>query len=279
MDGLSPASLHLWRGEAVASESGGDLPETLLASQLVAAETMRPPGNRPADAEPFTAQWFLRLEERRYARHGAWLPRLMEFDKHPGEQLLAFGDGLGTDWARYARHGTHVTVCGSSSAQLAAVRRNFEFRGLDATFANATADRWPVEPSSMDVVHLAGPNLGSFDSQSLVEEIYRVLKPGGKLIALLLSRRDARYWQSVFMPWKREFAEQPAGERWTNSSVRRAFSRFSEHRVYQRHLRRSELPHLWRWMPLPVMERVMGRFLVLKTFKPISAAMSVTCAA
>ena len=50
-------------------------------------------------------------------------------------------------------------------------------------------------------------------------------------------------------------------------------------RVAKRHLRRSELPYLWRWMMLPVAERLMGRFFIVKAFKPLSAAAVVRAAA
>ena len=59
----------------------------------------------------------------------------------------------------------------------------------------------------------------------------------------------------------------------------RLFGRFAEQRVYKRQLRRSEAPHLWRWLPLPLLERLIGHVLVLKAFKPLSAAIAVPLAA
>jgi len=65
----------------------------------------------------------------------------------------------------------------------------------------------------------------------------------------------------------------------TSRTLKQLFSRFAEHRVYKRHLRRAEVPHLLRWLPLPVLERLIGRVLILKAFKPLSAAVSVPLAA
>ena len=61
--------------------------------------------------------------------------------------------------------------------------------------------------------------------------------------------------------------------------LRRLFCGFVEHRVYKRQLRRGDVPHAWRWLPLPLLERLMGRVLVLKAFKPLSAAIAVQAAA
>ena len=61
--------------------------------------------------------------------------------------------------------------------------------------------------------------------------------------------------------------------------MREAGSAFAEVRVRKRHLRRSELPHLWRWMLLPVLERWMGRFIVTRAFKPLTSATPLRAAA
>jgi hypothetical protein len=39
------------------------------------------------------------------------------------------------------------------------------------------------------------------------------------------------------------------------------------------------LPQLWRPFPLPLLERLLGQFLILKAFKPLSAAMTGAIAA
>ena len=61
--------------------------------------------------------------------------------------------------------------------------------------------------------------------------------------------------------------------------LRRQFEQFVEPRVYKRHLRRSESPYVFRFLPMPLLERLMGRMLVLKAFKPLSAAMTLQKAA
>ena len=258
-----------------------DWNDPTVASYLVAMETMRPMSRRAEHTEAFTLPWFLQIEERRYARHGAWLTRLMEFDKHPGERLLALGDGLGTDWTRYAVHGSTVTIASHSHDHLGAVHRHFELRGLDSQLMHAPIARYPVENNSYDVVHLSGNLLNATHSEAMIDEIYRVLKPGGKLIAILPARRNSLYWQRYLLPWSRVYQpiDTSRADRWTPKLLNRAFTRFSEHRIYQRQLRRFELPHVWRWMLLPVLERMMGRYLILKSFKPISAAIPASCAA
>jgi SAM-dependent methyltransferase len=109
-----------------------------------------------------------------------------------------------------------------------------------------------------------------------VGELFRVLKPGGKLIGLFPARFDAAFWQDVVLPlqrlWWRRPPDPATAPKTTARELRRVFARFGEHRVSKRHLRRGELPHAWRVLPLMLLERWIGRVLVLKTKKPIQIA-------
>jgi SAM-dependent methyltransferase len=233
-------------------------------------------------ADPFSLPWFLQVERKRYARHGYWIPKLLEFHKHRNERLLAIGDGLGTEWARYAEHGTEVLVCHPSARHLSIVRRHLELRGLSGQFLQGNPAAIPVRDESLDLACLFDPSLGSGSVEAVVAELYRVLKPGGKVIAVVPAWYNARHWQDRLMPWQRWLWKSPPpqhDQRFSARQLARLFERFVVHRVYKRHLRRSDLPHIWRWMALPLLERIMGRYLVLKAYKPISAALPSVAAA
>ena len=261
-----------------------------FANRLYAGETLSaaaPPQPDEA-AEPYTLQWFLNIEDKRHSKHGRWIPRVLEFAKHSGDTLLGMGNGLGTDWIQYARHGASVIVCSSAAGQLALIRRNFELRGLTGRFLHAAADSLPLETASIDVACLSSL-LPDPSNARVVEEVYRVLKPGGKVLAVSPAKYDVDYWYrlcfplSVWLQGKMSHQLESGGPtdalRFSVRRLRRLFAPFIEHSVYKRHLRRSEVPHLWRWLPLELLERLIGRVLVLKAFKPVTAAISVHLAA
>jgi SAM-dependent methyltransferase len=275
---------------AVAAPSGpvqathGPTPPADFAERLYAAEALTPRRSRnDAGPEPYTLQWFLDIESQRHGRYGRWLPRLLEFSKHPGETLLGLGHGLGTDWLHYARHGAAVVVCSPSTTQLSLVRRNFELRGLSGRFLHAAPTGLPLESASIDVACVSGLLEVVANPQAIVEEIYRVLKPGGKVLAVAPARYDVDFWYRVCFWWQGLFRKRvPATEgpvRFSGRKLRRLFGRFIEHRIHKRQLRRSEVPHLWRWLPMPLLERLFGRALVVKAFKPLSAALPLQAAA
>jgi ubiquinone/menaquinone biosynthesis C-methylase UbiE len=297
MDGSYPSKLRVWEGSATAfvpvaatglSPAAGTavpLPPnpSEFARHLYTCEALAVPnGSCPDEVlEPYTLQWFLDIESQRHGRQGRWLPRLLEFAKHSGETLLGLGNGLGTDWLQYARHGAAVTVCSPSASQLALIRRNFELRGLNCRLLHSPMQALPLESASIDVVCLDSSQQDVANPAAVIEEVYRVLKPGGKVLAVTPAKYDVAYWHRCCFFWQRWWkGRPPAGPLgYSARGLRRLFGRFIEHRIHKRQLRRSEVPHLWRWVPLPLLERLMGRFLVLKAFKPLRAAMSLQAAA
>lgn len=257
-----------------------------LAEGLGREESLRP-GGSPDAAEVLTLQWFLDLQGARHHRQGRWMPRLLEFSRHAGERLLGLGEGLGSDLIEYARNGTEVAVACPSARHLALIRRHFELRGFTGHFLHASPTALPLESSSIDVVKLTGLVHETPDPHRLVEEIYRVLKPGGKLLATLPAHYDIDFWRR-FLAFGEPRDPQAgdghipllhAGRRFRAAEVRALFAKFTEPRVYKRHLRRGEVPHLYRWMPLSLLERLAGRLLVFKAFKPVSSAISEQAAA
>jgi len=289
MEGPYPSKPQLWEGWA--STLAQDLLEAEhqrcapgphhpaeFAQRLYACEALKSPA-LPAEeaAEPYSLQWFLDIETQRHGRQGRWIPKLLEFAKHPGETLLGLGHGLGTDWLQYARHGASVVVCSPSAEQLALIRRNFELRGLSGRFVHTGFAPLPLDNSSIDVACVSSLLHEVAQPAAVIDEIYRVLKPGGKVLAVTTARYDVDFWFHACFPWQHWFggAARPAGPRparFSARGLRALFGRFAEHRIFKRHLRRSEVPHVWRWLPLPLLERLMGRVLVLKAFKPLSAA-------
>ena len=253
-----------------------------FADRLYADEALAQ-GRLREGAEPFTLQWFLDIENTRHGRQGRWIPRLLEFAKHGGETLLGLGNGLGTDWIQYARHGADVIACCPSAEQLALIQRNFDLRGLRGVFLHANPRALPVETASIDVACVTNLLQDIPDPVAVIEEIYRVLKPGGKVLSVLPARFDIDFWRRRFFPWHGLLRPRTDADVQTTTfhsrTVRQLFGRFVESRIYKRHLRRSEVPHLWRWLPHPMLERLLGRLLVIKAFKPLSSAISVSMAA
>jgi SAM-dependent methyltransferase len=290
METSTAGNLRLYATDTVSGVADTPLPATIPfvppaaidAHELANRELIRPHTYRsaPRGPEAFSAAWFEEIEQRRYARHGSWLPSALEFGRHPGESVLLLHPGLGTDAVQYVKNGTNVTLAIAPHDHAELIRTNLERRALHARFASWDEHDLPFADGEFDIVAWNGLHHCSVDPQQLVTQLYRILKPGGKVIGLFPAKYDTGYWQDLALPLQRLYWHRPPDPTTSPKTcarhLRRLFGRFEEHRVSKRHLRRSELPHLWRLWPLTLLERVLGRVLVLKAFKPLTAIRTST---
>lgn len=274
MDGAF-GNLRLLPRDAQASEARS---RTLAGSadpfDLANRELLRPLNHRRSHGglEPFSSAWFDELETKRYVRHGAWLPAALEFGRHPGESLLVLGPGLGSDTVRHLQLGSEVTVVTTPTEHPDLIRENLSRHGLAARLVPLDGTELPFVDGQFDVVVWNALH-ESFDVPALADELLRVLKSGGKVIGLFPTRYDTGYWQDRLLPLERLYWRRPpdptTAPKFSAKELRHAFAKFGDHRLFKRHLRRSELPYLWRLLPRPLLERLIGRVLVLKAFKPL----------
>jgi SAM-dependent methyltransferase len=268
-----PHYLRLYTGDEF--DDGVD---PLAPHVLSTRELLRPPVCResPRHLEPFTRAWYEELELKRYLRQGAWLSRWLEFSRHPGESLLVFGPGLGTDAIQYDRHGTKVTIAVTPEDADERLSDRLHLRGIDLPLMHVKdATTLPVARGFFDLVYWNALHTRA-DLHATVEELFRVMKPGGKLFALFPAKFDVDRWQRWLLPFRQLYRHREprptTGPKRTGRELTVALSQFTERRISKRLLRRSELPHVWRWLPLGAMERIMGRVLAVRAFKPVTAA-------
>lgn len=244
------------------------------------------------NAAMHTLQWYQEAERYRYGDYAPWMPRMMEFSRHAGEQVLEIGGGMGTDLAQFARHGAHVTDLDLSAGHLALAQENFALRGLKGTFVHQDAECLPFADRQFDLVYSNGVIHHTPNTAEVISEIHRVLKPGGRAIIMVYCESSLHYWGRLvhelgilggeldhcsvgeIMSRHVEISAtgaKPLVKAYTKPQMRHMFGAFAQVRVYKRQLTRPELWNSLRWFPLGLAGRLMGWNLIVKATKSKAA--------
>jgi len=199
----------------------------------------------------------------------------------PGDRVLDIGSGSGTDTLIAASLvGAEGRVYGldMTGAMLNKLRRNAliaKAENVEAIEGNAEAI--PLPDASVDVACLSGVLHEAADPQAVVREVHRVLRPGGKVLAVVPAKYSIDWWRPGAGPvWSgsplRSKTACPPITRFSARRLRKLFSGFEVRRIHKRQLSRREIPLLLRAIPRAWLERLLGKCLILKAFKPIGSA-------
>ena len=235
-------------------------------------------------AQPYSLEWFLDVERYRYTDYAPWMPRVMEFDRHAGEQVLEIGGGMGTDLAQFARNGASVTDVDLSEGHLRLAQENFRLRGLTGRFVHDDGESLPFDDNTFDLVYSNGVIHHTPNTGRAVAEMRRVLKPGGRAIAMVYAENSLQYWRNLVWHFglksgdlaSKSMAEimsrtvertgndaRPLVKVYTKPRLRALFRDFTEIQILQRQISPELVPRRLRRL-MPLVERVAGWNLIIK---------------
>ena len=132
-------------------------------------------------------------EGERYAEY-PWLYEAAEFRKHAGEHVLEIGCGTGCDLLQFARHGANAVGIDITPGHLRLARERV---GNIAQVFHGDGTEIPFEDGSFDYVYSHGVLHHLDQPQRMVQEIFRVLRPGGRFNVHVYARWS--YWPVLLM--------------------------------------------------------------------------------
>jgi SAM-dependent methyltransferase len=198
------------------------------------------------------------VDANRYKSYAPWMLRTIGFERYSGKRVLEVGFGLGTDLMQFARGGSQVYGIEITPRHVELARRRFDAFSLRARLTRGDAETLPYKSASFDVVYSFGVLHHTPDMISALEEIHRVLRPGGVLILSLYHRwsldflfnviwsrgiRQGEFfrtdWRTVLAHVERRSAASKACPRvdvFTRSQIRRACGMFQTVSLTTRHI-------------------------------------------
>ena len=141
-----------------------------------------------------------------FGLHRYWKNRLLRLTKiKPGERALDVCCGTGDISFGLAKSGADVTGLDFSKPMLdvAERRRNSESRIQNPKFIEGDAQNLPFADGGFDVITV-GYGLRNLPSwERGLEEMWRVAKPGGRLLALDFGKPDNALWRNIYFGYLR----------------------------------------------------------------------------
>lgn len=166
--------------------------------------------SRVRDFEPESKEFYERIDESRYGQYAPWMKSTLVFHNYPGKKVLEVGFGMGTDLFQFALAGSDVTGIDLSPAHLDIAKKRFSLYGKDADLRLGDAEKIPFSDATFDVVYSFGVIHHTPDANMAMDEIYRVLKPGGRAIIGVYHKWSAFFLLSVLLPylWRLRFLKE-----------------------------------------------------------------------
>jgi SAM-dependent methyltransferase len=171
-------------------------------------------------------EFFADLDDYRFDKL-RYLPELVDFRGFAGRRLLEVGCGIGTDLARFAGGGAHVTGIDLSQTAIDLAAKNFAALGLTGDLRVADGEALPFADASFDVVYGHGVLQYAVRPERLIAEAHRVLVPGGQAIFMVYNRISWLNGLSKVMKVPLEHEDAPVLRRYSIPEFRRLLSAFT----------------------------------------------------
>jgi len=170
-----------------------------LNNEVRAYWEKEPCGSAPSivgQLDPGSRPWFDRIEIYRY-RMEPMIHAIAEFPRYHGKKVLEVGVGAGTDHLQWARAGAQCFGVDLTEAAINTTKARFALYGFSSQLQRLDAEALPFPNEYFDVVYSWGVIHHSENPNVIIEEIQRVLKPGGVFIGMFYGRRSSlvlKYW-------------------------------------------------------------------------------------
>lgn len=122
------------------------------------------------------------------------LGNLINYDELKGKKVLDIAVGTGWSTEQFCRAGADVTAIDLTPKAVEITKKRLAINNLSANVMEADQENLPFPDNSFDYVLAWGCLMHSPNTEKAINEIYRVLKPGGKTGAMLYNK-NSLHWK------------------------------------------------------------------------------------
>jgi ubiquinone/menaquinone biosynthesis C-methylase UbiE len=155
--------------------------------------TADPCGSGHIGGELGEADYFRDLIAMRH-EYAPWMEAELDYAGAAGERVLDVGSGQGIDLAGYARGGADAVGIDLTPRHVELANAHLAAVGLDGRAVLGDGEQLPFPDGSFDRVSSNGVLHHTPDIESALQEVTRVLKPGGAATLIVYNRDSLHYW-------------------------------------------------------------------------------------
>ncbi len=160
--------------------------------------TLAPCGSCYSDAPPHNPSFFDEIETHRYTTH-PWLRQAINSFSISGKNVLEIGYGMGTDHLSLARQNGTLYGIDLTPRSRDLTEEHLKLNGYNSHLTVGDAELLPYENNYFDFVYSFGVVHHSPNTDQIISEIHRVLKPGGRCYIAVYHKHSLFFWWSVFL--------------------------------------------------------------------------------
>ncbi|MCM8782061.1 MAG: class I SAM-dependent methyltransferase, partial [Candidatus Omnitrophica bacterium] len=234
-------------------------------------------------------EFYIEVDRFRY-RYESYIPPLIDSFVNGGNLVLEIGCGLGSDSRYMAKKGLNVISLDLSFNNVSLTLKGASRLGLNIKGVCADAENLPFKDESFDLVYSFGVLHHTPDTQKAIDEIYRVLKPGGKCAVMLYHRGLAYYYvltygffTAKFLYMNKEelfskyYDHTPLSKIYSTREAKRFFNKFDnikiEYTTFGGIRKNRYLKWLWYLMTnFSFLLKLLGSFIIIKAEKTKTTA-------
>ncbi len=152
---------------------------------------------KPCDSElstqsPKSKGYYLEIEEDRY-KYQYHILKILDWINWKGKKVLEIGTGVGTDARQIINRGGMYTGINVDQGSVEVTEQALNTFDLSGNVQQSSATNIFLEDNSIDVIYSFGVLHHIPDVISAINEINRILKPGGELLIMLYNRDSINY--------------------------------------------------------------------------------------
>lgn len=157
-----------------------------------------PCGSNYSQKEYLSKEYFDEIENHRYNSHPWILENIEKFDV-VGKKVLEIGFGMGTDHLALASQGAIMHGIDLTPGNKEITNKRFDLYGLSSDLCIGDGQFLPYEDNSIDFVYSFGVIHHSPNTEKVIAEIFRVLKPGGRVWVTVYHKKSIFFLWSIYL--------------------------------------------------------------------------------